>query len=94
MNLSGQILAMLNENPGLSDREITDRIKGKHKHPSQINQECRRLEGAGKLTRQRRSDGLIGNYPSGVAPPLIGVGPPLVSESSDGPSEGAAAGRL
>jgi hypothetical protein len=71
MNLGARILAILNETPGLSDRELTDRIKGRDTHPSQINQECRLLEGGGKLTRQPRSDGRIGNYPSGVALPAV-----------------------
>jgi hypothetical protein len=57
MNVSEHILAILNETPGLSDRELTDRIKGAAAHPSQVNQECRLLESAGKLTRQPRLDG-------------------------------------
>jgi hypothetical protein len=60
------ILAILSENPGLSDRELTDLIKGSDTHRSQLNQACRFLETAGKLTREPRSDGRIGNYPSGV----------------------------
>jgi hypothetical protein len=44
MNVSEHILAILNERPGLSDRELTDRIKSAAAHPSQVNQECRLLE--------------------------------------------------
>jgi hypothetical protein len=68
MNIGERILAIVNETPGLSDRELTDHLKGSTSHPSQINQGCRLLESAGKLARQPRSDGRIGNYPAGFRP--------------------------
>jgi hypothetical protein len=85
MNVSEHILAILNETPGLSDRELTDRIKGSAAHPSQINQGCRLLESTGKLTRQPRLDGRIGNYPAGVMPtPVVGASNLRTGSSANG----------
>jgi hypothetical protein len=60
--LPDMIVALLRREDGLTDREITDRLKG-HNAPQQpVNQACRRLEAAGILVRRRRADGLIGNH--------------------------------
>ncbi len=59
-----RFLAHVCQHPGMSDRELTDALLGKGKHPSQVNQEARLLEGRGKITRRTRADGVIGNYPA------------------------------
>lgn len=58
------LIKVVNESPGMTDRELTDVLKGKGVHPSQVNQEARRLEQKGLLVRRPRNDGSIGNYPS------------------------------
>ena len=58
------LIKMVNESPGMTDRELTDILKGKNVHPSQVNQEARRLEQRGLLIRKPRNDGFFGNYPS------------------------------
>ena len=50
------------QHPGITDKEMTSVVYGEGAAPQRINQECRRLEECGKLTRCKRPDGLIGNY--------------------------------
>jgi hypothetical protein len=57
------LIKLVNESPGMTDRELTDVLKGKGIHPSQVNQEARYLEQKGLLVRRPRNDGFIGNYP-------------------------------
>ena len=59
-----ELIKLVNQSPGLTDRELTDVLKGNGVHPSQVNQEARLLERKGLLVRKPRSDGFIGNYPS------------------------------
>jgi len=60
--LAERIVRLLENNPGLTDREITDSLRS-HSEPQQpINQKCHDLEDRGALVRRKRSDGLIGNY--------------------------------
>ena len=57
-----KIVSLLEHDPGLTDREITDSLNG-HSAPQQpINQKCRDLEIRGVLVRRKRKDNLIGNY--------------------------------
>lgn len=57
------VIQQIWEEPGLSDREITDRVKS-HKSPQQyINQVCRSLASEGLIERRLRQDGLLGNFP-------------------------------
>ena len=60
--LKEQILKILERQAGLTDREITDRVKGRNEPQQSVNQACHQLEAAGVLVRQRRDDGLIGNF--------------------------------
>ncbi len=71
--LAEQIVRLLGHTPGLTDREITDSLRG-HSAPQQpINQKCHDLKGRGVLARRTRPDGLIGNYLiSQAAVPLPG----------------------
>lgn len=61
-SLPEQIIELLNRVPGLTDREITDRLRGTHAPQQPVNQACRNLERGGRLHRQQRNDGKIGNY--------------------------------
>jgi hypothetical protein len=56
------IIHLLDNNPGLSDRELTDAIQGRQISPQYMNQNCRYLESRGILLRKKREDGRIGNW--------------------------------
>src|SRR5205823_2505968 len=70
-NLIERILGLVQTEPGLSDREITDRLflSGSPLHA--VNSRCRLLERKGFILRSQRHDGRIGNYPPHVAPPVL-----------------------
>lgn len=57
----------------MTDRELTDVLKGKHVHPSQVNQEARYLEQKGLLVRRPRNDGVIGNYPCATDGDVVSI---------------------
>lgn len=57
-----RVLALVGEVPGITDRELTNRLLSTATHPSQVNQACRLLASKGLLERVRREDGLTGNY--------------------------------
>lgn len=63
--LKEQIAELVPGHPGLTDREVTSRLRGPHTPQQPVNQACRQLEADGALRRARRHDGLIGNYPTG-----------------------------
>lgn len=67
----------------MTDRELTDRLRGRQAIQQPINQVCRQLEASGILKRSRRHDGLIGNYPSGTD--LASPQPPRSSPATLGP---------
>jgi len=60
--LAVQIVRLLEHNPGLTDREITDQLRGHSSSQQPINQRCHALKDKGVLVRHTRQDGLIGNY--------------------------------
>ena len=63
MSLKGQILELLEENPGLTDREITDHLRGSSKRPQPINNTCCKLRDAGIIRRTKKQPGKhIRNY--------------------------------
>jgi hypothetical protein len=70
--------------PGLTDRELADRILGATAHPSQINQECRLMASRGILRRIQRSDGRIGNYPHSALPDESPLPDPKTLRPADG----------
>lgn len=67
--LKEQIIELAAKKPGLTDREVTDRLRGRNEAPQPVNQACRQLEATGVLKRRRRHDNLIGNYPTGAELP-------------------------
>lgn len=60
--LKEQILDLLRIEDGFTDREITDRIKGRGEPQQSINQACRKLQEQGFIERLKRNDGKLGNY--------------------------------
>lgn len=63
MSLKEQIVNILRESDGLTDREIINLIRGTASNQQPINQACRQLETENRLRRMKRyEDGLIGNY--------------------------------
>ena len=65
-SFADKLFAEIQKSPGLSDRELTDILCGADKHPSQVNLEARLLEGAKRIVRRPRVDGITGNYPEGA----------------------------
>jgi hypothetical protein len=63
VTLRDQIASVVRDFPGLTDREITDQLRGKGAIQQPINLTCRQMEAVRLLVRRRRGDGLIGNYP-------------------------------
>lgn len=62
--LKDRILLALKRDPGVTDRELTDKIHGRDVGQQAVNQAARALAGAGRLIRRQRPDGKIGNYPA------------------------------
>jgi hypothetical protein len=60
--LGQNIIELLTSSPGLSDREITDKLLGRDAPQQGVNQTCRSLESRGRLIRKVRPDGRIGNF--------------------------------
>lgn len=57
------LIKLLRETPGLSDRKLTDRLCGRNQPQQPINVICRRLaEKKRAIVRGARADGIIGNY--------------------------------
>jgi len=65
--LAEQILELLSKMPGLTDREITNSLRGKSATQQPINIAARGLASRGRLIRRKRDDGLIGNFTTGAA---------------------------
>lgn len=63
--LAERVLDLLKASPGLSDREITDRLFGRDRHQSQVNQVCRLLQSRGKILRVRIGSSPILNHLAG-----------------------------
>ncbi len=74
-SLQEEIVELVTKSPGLTDREITDRLRGKDAAQQPINQAARVLKSKAILRRTKRSDGLIGNYPSGAETPSMSKEP-------------------
>ncbi|MDZ7686947.1 MAG: MarR family transcriptional regulator [Gammaproteobacteria bacterium] len=66
--LPQEIVALLESDPGLTDREITNRLRTVNDPQQPINIAARNLASKGVINREKRADGLIGNYRTG--PPL------------------------
>ncbi|MEX1248175.1 MAG: hypothetical protein WEA61_06790 [Anaerolineales bacterium] len=84
MGLNDQIISLLKRDPGLTDREITDVLRGHTFDQQPINGACRGMEKQGKIIRRKRQDGLIGNFLSETNPTneseLTDKSPPINSD--------------
>ncbi len=70
-----RVFFLIGENPGLTDREITDRLLGKMARPQSVNQASHSLVSKGLVRRCRRPDGKFGSYAVGtLAEPPSGIG--------------------
>jgi hypothetical protein len=86
--LSQQILDLLKLHPGLTDREITDSLRGKSAPQQPINSTARSMAEKGLLQRSKRLDGKIGNYLTSNPPQLPRImPPPLPGQQSGGLQE-------
>lgn len=67
MTLKDELFKLLESHAGLTDREITDRLRGKSEPQQPVNIACRELASQGVIRRekQRPFDNLIGNYLTG-----------------------------
>jgi hypothetical protein len=60
--LKEKIITLLEDQDGLTDREITNAILGVSEPQQSVNQACRSLESKLIIRRIRRKDGKLGNY--------------------------------
>jgi hypothetical protein len=86
--LREKLLEKVKDLPGLTDREIADRLLGKKARVQSVNWAAHCLERRRLLERRRRPDGKIGNYAAGVAVAdteerIIKEKPPVVQMSED-----------
>ena len=63
--LPEQIVELLKNSPGLTDREITNHLRSSSDAQQPINIAARKLAQKDIVLRKRRHDGLIGNYLTG-----------------------------
>lgn len=56
------VIELLKQNPGLSEREITDHMYGTNQPRQPINGICRRLAGKNLIVRRDRRDDILRNY--------------------------------
>jgi hypothetical protein len=66
--LTDRLLALVNEKPGLSDRELADQLLGSAAPQQSVNQAARYLSSQGVIVRNKRPDGRLGNYPGNPVP--------------------------
>lgn len=65
--LKDKLLEHVELEPGLTDREVADRLLGRAAPQQGINQVARQLASVGRLVRRHRQDGKIGNCPANAA---------------------------
>ena len=61
------VLALVRSAPGLTDREIANRLLGSRARQARVHQSARSLAAEGLIARRRRYDGKLGNYPAAVS---------------------------
>lgn len=88
MAFADQIIEALRAKDGQTDRELTDRLKSRSDHPSQVNQYCRRMASTGAIKRlSDPASGAILNWMSDapIEPPR--AEPISTTDEGDGVSE-------
>lgn len=61
-DLERNIIRTLEKNPGYSDKDLAEVVIGRTNSPRYVNQTCRTLVTRGIILRNKRPDGLIGNW--------------------------------
>jgi hypothetical protein len=61
-DLEKSIIRTLEKNPGYSDKDLAKVVIGRTNSPRYVNQTCRTLVTRGIILRNKRPDGLIGNW--------------------------------
>ena len=79
-DLMEQFLYVVATCPGLTDREITDRLLGRQARVQAVKHAAHLLEKKGKIRRHRRRDGLVGNFFEGESTIRPGAIPPSLRE--------------
>ena len=69
MGLKERIMELVASEPGLSDRQLADRLLGPDRPQQPVNTAARELVAAKVLKRTPRSDGILGNYATGAELP-------------------------
>ncbi len=82
MKFEEKVITLIKQRPGLTDRELTDILKRKSTHQSQVYQQTTLLARKGILERIKRPDGKMGNYASGAELPVIAVAPKTTARSN------------
>lgn len=82
MKFAEKVITLIKQRPGLTDRELTDILKGKSTHQSQVYQQTTLLARKGILERVKRPDGKTGNYVSGAELPVIALVPKTAARSN------------
>lgn len=84
-----RIMEVIYDEPGLSDRDLTNRIADSQTPQQYTNQVCRDFARKGLIERRTREDGLLGNFPlklagdGGDEPNLDSIGTDDVELSED-----------
>ncbi|MGX0975861.1 hypothetical protein ACSSVY_001571 [Roseovarius sp. MBR-51] len=94
MTLRDDILALIEERPGITDAEIVRMIPGAKSRHQQVNARCRKLAEQGLIRRIKPSIGAITNLPltsklgtEGSPPPRVGEKPPPAGAVGGRPAE-------
>ncbi|WP_372614838.1 GIY-YIG nuclease family protein [Aquicoccus sp.] len=83
MTLADRIRRIIEEKPGITDAGLTALLPGGPSRHQQVNQRCRQLAAQGVITRDKRGDRFIGNFPANHCPTLTST-----PEGSDRPRVG------
>src|SRR5712692_8169169 len=65
--LRDRFIEQVGSEPGMTDREIANRLLGREALQQGVNHVARQLVATGRIVRRQRQDGKIGNYPAGGA---------------------------
>ena len=88
-SLKERVLALVNETPGFTDRQLTDRLMGSAALQQPVNQAARALVADGFVSRRRRAEGKLGNFPgTGVPPVAKSAGQPAIPDGRPVDSSG------
>lgn len=84
MTLAERIVELLKQNPGLSDRQITDKLFGVGKPQQPVNIACRDLEKKGVLIRRKVNGSPTENYLTGQELNISSSKPQKIEDGNEG----------